>query len=179
MKEKIKNLIILLIIITILCTIKYTKFINMISIDNLIIFNLFEKDNNKIIFNLNSNTNQVKSVNLFNSESFSNQKIAPGTKGKFEILLKTQNNVKYQIKFDDKSEKPKNLVFNIKDNYNKYSSLQELEKYLQGSINSKDKVNIVIEWSWEYETDNNNNIQDTIDGKNIEKYMFDIKVRSY
>lgn len=181
MNKKVQILIVIIILL-ILLIIWYAKFRNKESINNLIIFNLFNNSSNSFQFNISSKVNQKKSANLygtFNAKSLSEHKIAPGTSGEFEILLVSAIDTNYRIKFESKNEKPQNLTFSIKDNPIKYHSLEDLGKYLLGSLNKNEKIKIIIEWSWNYETDTFSNIQDTLDGQKLEKYNFDINVMSY
>lgn len=89
-----------------------------------------------------------------------NEKIKPGVKGKFYIILSSNKNLKYEIQILDKNIKPKNFNFNIK---------QAKGLILLGEIKK-----IPIEWEWIYESDENQDIQDTKDGENLRKYEFQI-----
>lgn len=89
-----------------------------------------------------------------------NEKIKPGVKGKFNIILSSNKDLKYEIQILDKNLKPKNFNFNIKQS--------------KGSILLGEIKNIPIEWEWIYESDENQDIQDTKDGENLRKYEFQI-----
>lgn len=89
-----------------------------------------------------------------------NEKIKPGVKGKFYIILSSNKDLKYEIQILDKNSKPKNFNFNIK---------QAKGLILLGEIKK-----IPIEWEWIYESDENQDIQDTKDGENLRKYEFQI-----
>lgn len=89
----------------------------------------------------------------------------------------------YYIKFQDViREKPSNMSFKIRGTEQAYSSLQELEKELTGIIEKKSKAEIIIDWEWLYENGKNedsilrNDLIDTSEGKNLEKYKFKILV---
>ena len=56
------------------------------------------------------------------------------------------------------------------------NTLEELEEVLVGNINREDVKKVSIYWFWPYESDENEDIQDTKDSKNIGKYIFDIYV---
>lgn len=114
-----------------------------------------------------------------NFETLSNEKIAPGTNGKIEIVLNSSIDTNYQITFDSKNIKPKNLKFNIKNDFTKYDTLEELENRLRGRLNRNKNKIICIEWSWDYEIDEYSDYQDTLDGMNIQEYNFDINILSY
>ena len=101
-----------------------------------------------------------------------NGKIAPGTKGKFTIQIKSNKKSKYEVKFRSETEKPSNLKFYYKEKG--YSTLEELEEKTKGQILSKQLKEIEIQWKWEYENGDDN--IDTQNGKNISKYKFEVGV---
>lgn len=110
-------------------------------------------------------------------EGLTNKKIAPGSRGEFEIILKSSSRLKYNIWFESKNIKPQNLLFNVKNMKKMYNNIEEIE--LNGSLNVNTTKKFCIQWLWEYENDTYNNIQDTIDGENISEYNFDINITSY
>ena len=180
-----RNVVIIILIIIMLilnifinAKLKKTKYLN-----NILIFNLYgNQKNNEYEFDISSNPNNLINANLYstlNMESLAKDKIAPGTKGEFGITLKSSKDLNYNINFKSNNEKPQNLLFNIKGKPEKYSSLDELEKYLEGIIRQNSKIKVYIEWSWEYESNLYNDIQDTIDGENLREYNFDINITSY
>ena len=179
MKKALKiSIVFILITILIICYIKSRSYYYL---ENIIIFNLYENSDNKFVFNVSSGINQNKNINLYSTfkvDGLMNTKIFPGTKGEFEILIKSSNNVEYQIKFKSKNKKPQNLLFNIKNSNIKYNNLEDLGKNLKGLIKPKDNVRIIIQWSWEYETSINNNHQDTLDGETLKEYNFYINILS-
>ena len=131
---------------------------------------------------LNKNV-ELRNINLLesvNSKTLVKEKIAPGTKGEFSIILFSNRNLKYQINFKSENEKPYNLKFYIKEENKKYRTLEELQENLKGKIKKGDIQAINIGWEWEYETNDNNsklqNIQDTLDAIRIQKYNFTINV---
>ena len=139
--------------------------------------NKIEKTPMKYVFNVsykNIDFKNIKLIDTFDEDTLINKKIAPGTYGKFQILLQTNEKTNYQIKFEDENDKPKNLIFRLNEKDKKYESLKDMEKELTGEI-TKDKE-IVIYWQWEYENNKNDNIQDTKDGENIKNYNFTIYV---
>lgn len=120
---------------------------------------------------------EFKDVNLLDTikkDTLIHEKIAPGTKGAFEIILETSEKIHYQIKFESKNKKPENLVFQIEGKDRKYKRLEEMEAELQGEIKKNKRV--VINWKWEYETNEIQNWQDTKDGEMIKQYNFIIYV---
>ena len=111
-----------------------------------------------------------------------------GTHGMFNILLSSNKNLNYEIKFKSINNKPKHLQFSaIKDGVEivKTNSLEEISKKLTGIIKKGKSINIQINWNWKYENVKtyeyinkieNYDIQDTKDAKNIKEYKFNIEV---
>lgn len=124
----------------------------------------------------NTNFNRVNLMDTINSKTLINEKIAPGLEGTFDIILKTNANSKYYIKFENQTEKPKNLRFKDLSSQKETNTLEKLEEVLVGNINRGDVKKVSIYWFWPYESDENEDIQDTKDSKNIGKYIFDIYV---
>ena len=141
------------------------------------------------VFKVNGQEDSVQNVNLlstFNNETLVNNRVAPGTSGSFNIVIDATGSevgVDYNVTFLNESEKPQNLVFMYDDT--KYSTIQDLQQDLSGTINANDENKtrtITIDWEWQYETgDNENEIAqndeiDTQNAKQIENYNFDIRV---
>ncbi|MCI8383522.1 MAG: hypothetical protein HFJ33_01370 [Clostridia bacterium] len=95
-----------------------------------------------------------------------------GTEGKFEILLKSNKKIKYQIQFKSQNEKPENLNFKIEGKDRKYLKLEEMEQELKGELNESKRI--CINWKWEYENNQTQDKQDTKDGQKIRQYNFTI-----
>lgn len=196
MKEKIKIFIILsLIFILIIFFIKiffFKEFLNIQTIDDYTFFKLFsngiskqknKKESNEYSFKVKYNNMNFKSVNLLTTvdeEKLIYEKIAPGTSGNFNIVLDSNENLKYRIIFESINEKPKNLNFLALGDekvLGQANTLEELSQYLEGNISKNKKVNITINWYWNYENKENSkstDIQDTEDSKRIKKYQFNI-----
>ena len=141
------------------------------------------------VFKVNGKEDVVQNVNLlstYNNETLVNNKVAPGTNGSFNIVVDATGSevgVEYVVQFLNESEKPQNLVFIYQDE--KYTTIQDLEKDLSGTINANDENKtrtITINWEWQYETgENQNEINlndkiDTTNAKQLENYTFDIYV---
>ena len=141
------------------------------------------------VFKVNGKEDVVQNVNLlstYNNETLINNKVAPGTSGSFNIVVDATGSevgVEYAIQFLNESEKPQNLVFIYEDK--QYTTIQDLEKDLSGTINANDENKIrtiTINWEWQYETGENaneinqNDIVDTNNAKQLENYTFDIHV---
>lgn len=140
-------------------------------------------------FKVNEKEEQMQTISLkstINNSTLLNNKIAPGTEGEFQIKLDATNSevgVNYAIKFENETQKPTNLKFTYGEKT--YSSLENLQKDLIGTINADDQnktKTLIIGWNWKYQTGNTteeisaSDIIDTRDGKTIDNYSFDIIV---
>lgn len=140
-------------------------------------------------FKVNDSEEKIQKINLastINNQTLINNKIAPGTKGSFDIIVdgtEAEVGIDYQIKFINEQNKPQNLIF--KYNNKEYKSVTELTEDLSGRINANDeekKITKTIEWEWPYETGKTENeVQkndkiDTENGKQISTYNFEISV---
>ena len=141
------------------------------------------ENQNSQIYNSNSDNilkiatrkSETRETSLFSNisnETNWNRIIYPGTKGEFSIQLYGQENLKYQIIFQSKNQKPKNLVFNEKGRDNYYETLEDLGETLSGNIKKGEVKEVVIEWQWKYETNENGDMQDTKDGNELKEYNF-------
>lgn len=192
--KKKKSIIIILIILLIIGIYFLLKKDNIFFKDDIIFFkNLYSsinntKENKDTVKNDNSNNYNIikvstkkqttKEMSLFsnlNNQINWNKIIYPGTSGEFEIKLYGQENLQYEVTFKSKNQKPKNLVF--KQNGKEYETLEELGENLKGNLQKDEIRNIVIEWKWEYETNEKQDMQDTKDGEEIKKYNFEIIVK--
>ena len=121
-----------------------------------------------------------KSINLsetIDKEKNVYEKIAPGTSGNFNILLNSNENLKYKIIFDSINEKPKNLNFKATRNGKEIANvntLEELSEKIDGYIRKGETINIIINWYWNFENNQETDMQDTKDSNNIRKYQFNI-----
>ena len=140
-------------------------------------------------FKVNNQEEQLQTINLqssYNNGTLVGNKMAPGTNGKFEIIVDGTGSdvgIFYTIDFINEKNKPQNLKF-IYD-HTQYNSITELTKVLSGVINSNEEEKrkvFTINWEWKYETGNTkeeiikNDKIDTRDGENISNYTFDIIV---
>ena len=135
-----------------------------------------------ISFNVQYQNTKFKALNLtetIDKKTLVYEKIAPGTSGRFDILLNTNKNMNYQIKFESKNEKPSNLQFYTTKESKKYATLEELGETLTGVISENQEKTISIYWEWEYETSKEQNKQDTLESKRIREYHFLIYVQGY
>lgn len=134
-------------------------------------------------FNVDYKDMKLKTINLLDSAdktAFVYEKIAPGSRGQFEIELNSNQNLKYRIEFKSNNAKPQNLNFKVfKDNVflDEANTLEELSESMKGDINKKQKIIYKIEWYWEFQNSQGLekvDIQDTNDAKNINQYNFDV-----
>lgn len=134
-------------------------------------------------FKINYKNMDFKSIDLsktIDKETLIYEKIAPGTSGNFNILLDSNQNLKYRIEFESINEKPKNLNFIALNNeklLGEADTLEGLSEKLIGSINKNENINITIKWYWNFENEQdkeNTDIQDTKDSENIETYKFNV-----
>lgn len=134
-------------------------------------------------FNVDYKDMNLKSINLLDSvdkTTFVYEKIAPGSRGEFEIELNSNQNLKYRIEFKSNNAKPQNLNFKVfKDNVflDETNTLEELSESMKGDINKNKKIIYKIEWYWEFQNSQGLekvDIQDTNDAKNINQYNFDV-----
>lgn len=146
------------------------------SIDNLNQKNIYK-------FNVDYKDMKLKTINLLDSADktiFVYEKIAPGSRGQFEIELNSNQNLKYRIEFKSNNAKPQNLNFKVfKDNVflDEANTLEELSESMKGDINKNQKIIYKIEWYWEFQNSQGLekvDIQDTNDAKNINQYNFDV-----
>lgn len=146
------------------------------SIDNLNQKNIYK-------FNVDYKDMKLKTINLLDSADktiFVYEKIAPGSRGEFEIELNSNQNLKYRIEFKSNNAKPQNLNFKVfKDNVflDEANTLEELSESMKGDINKNKKIVYKIEWYWEFQNSQGLekvDIQDTNDAKNINQYNFDV-----
>ena len=131
-----------------------------------------------LFFNVSYQNIDFKKIGLgetIDVETLTNGKVAPGTKGKFEIIIYSNKDCYYQVYFQNEMEKPKNMVFYITKE-NKVKTLEELQKQLKGRVEKDIPKKIIVFWEWKYENGMEENGQDTNDGKKLENYYFDIVV---
>ena len=175
-------LILLLIILVALLGNTYSKYITKVEGRGVI-------EVAKWAFLVNGETATMTNINLaqtYDSNTLIANRIAPGTRGSFDIVIDASGSevgIDYDVKFLNENNKPTNLKFNY--NGNIVSSINELEDSLKGNIpaDSNEKIKtFTIEWFWNYETGNTKeeiekyDIYDTQDGKNLDKYSFDVVV---
>ena len=138
-------------------------------------------------FKVNNNEAQIQTINLAsnNNKNLTDNKIAPGTSGNFQIKINAEGaevGINYKISFINETNKPQNLFFIYNDK--KYKNITEMEKDLTGTIDAttgEKEKNIEIYWEWPYETmiDGDSSVNDKIDTQNaqeIANYTFNVTV---
>jgi len=140
-------------------------------------------------FKVNGQEEQTQTINLAstsNNETLLDNKIAPGTSGSFNIVIDAQESevgIDYKVNFKEETQKPTNLIFMYEDK--EYSSVSELEKALEGTINADEENKtriLLIKWKWNYETGENvqqilkNDKIDTLESRKIRDYKFKVIV---
>lgn len=195
-KKIIFKLILILILIILFIIIFFSKnSMNIDKFDDFLFIKIFsngisqtnniENNKNEKIYNFKISYKNLdfKSLNLVDTidkNTLIYEKIAPGTSGSFDILLYSNQNLKYRIEFHSINDKPKNLEFMaLKNNQilEETNTLEELSRRLVGYINKDENINITIKWYWNYEDKKNEeatDIQDTKDSEKIKKYQFDV-----
>lgn len=144
-------------------------------------------------FKVNTATKEFANIKLaetYDESTLLNGKIAPGSKGSFDLVIDatgTEVGVKYVVDFENETNKPSNLIFKYKasDNTIKtFSNIEEYEQYFTDTIDADDTNKIktlTVEWEWPYQTETNNEIAnndkiDTSEGLQALDYTFDIIV---
>ena len=117
-----------------------------------------------------SKTYEINYLETYDASTLVNGKIAPGTKGSFDIALSNKTSdvgVKFEIALGTATNKPTNLKF-CKD----AACTTELTpgtgkitgKIAQGG-ELKDTTAVKIYWMWDYYTSDSNDVTDTTEGK--------------
>ena len=134
----------------------------------------------KWVFKVNGDSSSMQTISLnktYNATDLVNGKIAPGSKGSFDIVVNAEDSevgVDYAVSFSNETNKPTNLKFKYLNH--EASSLQELEQYFLGTINANDQVKtrtLTVEWEWDYSI---NDDVDTAEGIANLDYSFDVTV---
>lgn len=139
-------------------------------------------DIKNIYFNVRYQNTQLRALNLketIDNKTLVYEKIAPGTSGRFDIVLNTNKEMNYKIVFESKNEKPSNLQFYTLQDNKKYATLEELGEKLAGRIIKKEEKVIPIYWEWVYEISEEQNKKDTLEATKIREYNFFIYVQGY
>jgi hypothetical protein len=129
----------------------------------------------------NSTIENISLVNTANEVSLVDGKIAPGTKGSFNIIINAKGSevdVDYKVKIVSEKNCPDNMKFYSSSSNKTYTSLQDLANAeLSGTIttaeNSKEKT-ITVYWEWPY--DGIDDTKDYANGIAANTYQFGIQI---
>ena len=194
MKKKKKRIGILVLFICIILICMFYSMRYIFLQEDLIFFQMFhsiikseknsnnQKESKEIEFLVEYNHTKFKSLNLMetiHNKTLIYEKIAPGTSGNFNIVLKSKQNMQYMVRFESKNQKPSNLQFSITEKGKKQDSLEELNEMLKGTILENQEKVMNIYWEWKYEGNREDNAQDTMEAKKIREYHFLIYVQGY
>lgn len=128
----------------------------------------------------------IKLADTYDKDTLINGRIAPGTSGSFDLVIDASNaevGVKYEVDFENETNKPSNLKFKYKDKI--FDEIEEYEDVFTGTIDADDNNKtrtLTVDWVWAYETEGNGNTlaendkTDTSEGLNALDYSFDITV---
>lgn len=166
-KKVIITLIILILIFIILNFYKSNKNI----FNDFIIFSLWQDENKYVINPENEEGIHIDVLeNVYNGNKIQT-KIAPGSQGKFTIKLKRPVDSQFQLSIKDITRKPQNLVFELENI--EYNSIEQMQEQLSNILQERDKA--IINWKWKYSNNFEDDMEDTKDGENAQKYIFEIK----
>lgn len=124
-------------------------------------------------FVANNSKDTIQTISLVDSAnqvSLVEGKIAPGTKGSFDIVIDATGSevgVDYKVNVAEETNLPTNLLYKVTvdgETSDTYNSLTELaEDKLSGNLNTVNgefTKTITVEWEWPYETINENGVSD-------------------
>lgn len=145
----------------------------------------------KWYFDVNDATESLATIDLaetYNANTLVNGKIAPGTEGRFDLVINagaSEVGVDYKVLFSNQQNKPDNLKFYY-NGVELTDSTQGILGYntlFKGTIKPQDArtVTLPIIWRWEYETGTGsaittNDAKDTQNGLNAYDFTFDVVV---
>lgn len=128
----------------------------------------------------------IKLADTYDQDTLINGRIAPGTSGTFDLVIDASGaevGVKYEVDFENETNKPSNLKFKYKDRV--FDEIEDYEDVFTGIIDANDTNKtrtLTVDWVWDYETENNGNTlaendkTDTLEGLDALDYTFDIIV---
>lgn len=147
----------------------------------------------KWYFTVNDATEEMETIKLadtYDESTLINGRIAPGTSGSFDLVIDasdTEVGVKYEVDFQNETNKPSNLKFKYNDGTNEhiFDEIEDYEEFFTDVIDADDTNKIrtlTVEWEWLYETGtadteiSQNDEIDTADGLNALDYSFNVVV---
>lgn len=169
MRNIVKYILIFIILVIIFIILNFYK-TNKIIFEDIMIFGLWNDIDAKNEYEISSQkTVEIDIFTTINNKMY--KKIAPGSKGSFAIKFKRPVDTNYSIEIKDKTSKPQNLVFILENR--EYNSMTEMEDIINEKFMNVDEI--IINWEWKYHINKIQDIQDTKDGENAQKYLFEIK----
>lgn len=162
--------------------ITHSKYINKVSGNG-------ETEIAKWFFSVNDATEEMETIKLadtYNQGTLLDGKIAPGTSGSFDLIVDAGDSevgVKYEVDFQNETNKPSNLKFKYNDKV--LDEIEEYEEFFTDTIDADDTNKtrtLTVEWEWPYETGSDeasileNDKIDTNDGLDAQNYGFDVVV---
>ena len=135
----------------------------------------------KWAFKVNGETSQMANINLaqtYDESTLVEGRIAPGTKGSFDIVIDatgSETSLRYMVIFSE-TRRPPTLYWEY--NGKRYTHIVE------GIINANDENKIItmtIKWEWPFEIKDTvtGDAKDTEYGSTIEEYGIDVGVMGY
>ena len=168
MRNIIKYILILTILVIIFIILNFYKS-NKFIFEDIMIFGLWSDNGVKNQYEINSQSEiQIDVFQTINNKF--NKKIAPGSKGNFRIKFKRSIDTKYSIKINEKTVKPRNLIFTLENK--QYNSIEDMEEIINEKFMNADEI--TINWEWKYYINEIEDISDTRDGEIAQKYIFEI-----
>lgn len=174
-KRYVISIILILVIILI-----FNRTENKSILKDVLIFNLWSDlgEQNEYIINPEKETK----IDIFQTVEYEKEtnrevlykihkKVAPGSYGKFSIKLSKPVKSNLKIYLSEIGTKPQNLIFIIGEQ--RYNSVKQIEEVVTQKLQEEGKI--IINWKWQYYDNIQNDIQDTEDGENLEKYYFEIQ----
>lgn len=165
-KKKIFILITILILIFIILNLFKSKE-NIF--DDIMIFSLWSSIGNKNEYIINPKKREIVELNIFNTSDVY-RKIAPGSEGKFILRLIRPKDSNFKIYLEGNTTKPQNLLFIVNNKI--YYNIEDMQEDINNILNDSD--NVLINWKWEYDISQEDNIKDTEDGNEAQRYIFQI-----
>ena len=135
-----------------------------------------------LVNNQEATTQTIDLASTIDNETLADNKIAPGTSGKFTITVDGTGSdvgIQYDLLIKNETTKPHNLFFTYEGQ--RYENLSDITNCTSGTINSKDTQKlrtIEIQWEWPYEIGDSeqdiaqNDRQDMLDIEKFQNYKF-------
>ena len=163
--KKVKYFLIIMLILIIIFLIFYKTPSNIF--EDITIFSLWNENE----YVINAKSNDKIQINVFNQINNQNKKIAPGSSGNFKIKLIKPDETSCTVNIKEITSKPKNLIFMLDGK--KYNSITEMQEAINQKLEKMDYVK--INWEWEYDISQEDDLEDTEDGEKAQKYIFEVE----